>query len=71
MKVEKYIVLAYSTPSTVNPYPSLLGTWRANAVYKQLLASGMKGKGSALYGGLFKGKRALAYRAQIVLYVRP
>jgi hypothetical protein len=71
LKVEKYIVLAYSTPSVVNPYPTLLGTWRSKAVYKQMLSYGMKGKGSALYGGLYKGKRALAYRPVIVLYIRP
>jgi hypothetical protein len=71
LKVEKYIVLAYSTPSAVNPYPTLLGTWRSKAVYKQMLSYGMKGKGSTRYGGLYKGKRALAYRPVIVLYVRP
>jgi hypothetical protein len=71
LNVEKYIVLAYSTASKVNPYPTFLGTWRSKAVYKQMVADGMQANGSARYGGLFKGKRALAYRAEIVFYLKP
>lgn len=67
MKVISVVAIGYSTPSLVNPYPSQLGLWRANAVVKKLKSLGMKGSFSIKYGGLFYGSRIDARKVRITI----
>jgi outer membrane protein OmpA-like peptidoglycan-associated protein len=66
----KYLVLGYVSASPNNPYPRFLGTWRARAVLKQLVADGFTPPGAAIYGGIFKGKSLEARKDTLVLYLK-
>jgi hypothetical protein len=68
-KVLRVITIGYSSPSLVNPYPSRLGTWRAEAIAKTMKKLGLKTSYTAKYGGLFTGSRKDARKVRIILYI--
>jgi hypothetical protein len=64
------LLIGYSSPSLVNPYPSKLGIWRANAIAKTMRELGLKTAYQSKYGGLFTGSRKDARKVRIILSVR-
>jgi titin len=69
-EVISVLTIGYSSPSLVNPYPSKLGLWRANAIAKTMRDLGLKTTYTSKYGGLFNGSRKDARKVRIILSVR-
>jgi hypothetical protein len=69
LNVQKIIVTGFVSSGPKNPYPKFLAVWRAKVIRKQLMVSGIKAKVFTKYGGIYKGKPALALRGQVTFYL--
>lgn len=65
----KVLIIGYSSPSAVNPYPAKLGLWRASAIAKTMRNEGLKTSFATKYGGLFIGSRKDARKVRIIFYI--